>query len=415
MELFQDLKRYLHQGESNKDKRIKDLFPVRSASKLLSGAVPKSFVDTLQSLIKPAALFDGVYFPVIEKFAEFVQNIPEIGCSFVGQEVEFLNQGLERTARALSLCLVYFFPKETNFPELSKQTALWLYATFTASLLMNIGKLATQYKITLYHKKSYPLDGWDPFSGTMLGRADFYKFAYSKELTHFRQEIGLLLARQLLDSIVTPLSEPSGFNLIASDPFVLEAWLSLLSGEADRIPMTSFMAIVPRAELAIMESHRKHKKITLTDPAGEAFLNWLRKEIREARLEANQDARFQVTEKEVILSRQLFEAFANVSSSYKHPEIIEKQFLNIAKLYSIPISELDQRYRALGGISGIHDLGNRYRAVGGISVVSENERAMKGLFLKGGVGLFALLVSQPAQKLAGINFLERKIIRPHFP
>lgn len=395
MVLFQGLKRHLQNFNSNKNSQSFGIYPIKRAADLLRTKENKAFISTIKSLTGSRS-FDELYFPAIEKYAEFVQNIPENQRDFFGQQTEFLTHGLERVSRVLSLCLAYFFPEKSDFYNISEHDALWIYATFTAALFLDIGKIAVKYTVMLYHEKAHPLKKWDPYRSSMLDQGNYYKFNYIKEnFNDLRQFITPILARQILDSN-TKFAEKQGFNWIASDPEVLEAWFALLAGEEERIPMTSFMSVIPRAEIEIKERYKKQAKMQVVDPAGEAFLQWLRKEIKEGRITLNGEGdKICVRKKEVILSTALFQLFADSNSIYKHPEIIERQFIDIVKLYLISISELDKRYRAHGGLSGKYNLIERYRAAGGIgSAVQANEK-IPYRFLKGGIGLLSLLISQP--------------------
>jgi hypothetical protein len=411
MVLFRGLKN----TEANKNSQFSDSYPIKLAVDLLASKDSQGFIQLIKSLIRSSRRFSSFYFPVIEKFAEFVQNLPENQREFFGQQVRFLTQGLERASRTLSLCLAHFFPEEANFSNVSKRDALWIYATFTAALFLDVGKIAVKYTVTLYREKDHFVKQWDPYTGTMLGQGSYYKFDYIKENLHdLYRFITPILARQILDSATGPSS--GGFNWIASDPEVLAIWFALLVGEEDRIPMTSFMSVIPRAEIEIVENYRKEKKIVVTDPAGDAFLQWLRKEITEGRILINKQNELRVTEKEIILSVALFQQFADSNASYKHPEIIEKQFIDIAKLYQISISELDQRYRAHGGLSGISDLGKRYRTIGGLAATQENEQILPiHRCLKGGVGLLSLITSQPLREILSLSTAEKTIIKSSSP
>jgi hypothetical protein len=415
MVLFKGLKR-LKNISANKNSQALGIYPIKSATELLSSKDNQQFLQTIKSLIKPCRVFDNFYFPVIEKFAEFVQILPENKRGFFDHEVEFLTQGLERVSRTLSLCLAYFFPEKNDFSNISKHDALWIYATFTAALFLDIGKIAVKYTIILYHAKVYPLKKWNPYVGSMLGLGSYYKFDYiKKNFNDLRCFITPILARQILDSSAK-FPEYNGFNWIASDPDVLEVWFALLTGEEKRIPMTSFMSVIPRAEIEIIETYRKENKISLTDPSGEAFLQWLRKEIKAGNIIINgKDAKIRLLEKEVLLSTTLFQQFVNANPSYKRPETIERQFIDIAKLYQIPISELDQRYRAYGGISGISDLAKRYRAIGGLASVQENAKLVSERFLTGGIGLLSLITSQPVRKEASLSLPNTIIKSPISP
>jgi len=422
MVLFQGLKRHLKHAEANKNDPPSSLYPIKPATDLLSTEENKGFIQTIRTLIRSFQCFEDFYLPAIEQFAEFVQTLPENQREFFGQPVEFLTRGLERAARTLSLCLTYFFPDAADFSNISKRDTLWIYATFTAALLLDSGKIVVKYAVMLYHKKGYPIKKWDPYTGTMLGQAQasHYKFDYVKEnFNDLRRFITPMLARQLIDSTTESSAKISGFNWIASDPEVFTVWFALLAGEESRIPMTSFMSVIPRAEIEIIENYRKEKKISITDPAGDAFLQWLRKEIQEGRVAINANNandKLRVTEKEIILSASLFQQFADTNASYKHPGIIESQFIDVAKLYQISISELDQRSRAHGGLSGRSDLGKRYRAIGGLAATQENEKILPAQrCLTGGIALLALITSEPLHKILHVGLTEKTSIKPASP
>lgn len=377
------------------DKTKIDLYPIKTADDLLNTKDNLKFVKAVKRLIKPSSRFNGFYLPVIKKFAEFVQNITENQCGFFNQETGFLERGLERSSRTLDLCLKYFFPEEVNFANISNKDALWIYATFTAALFLDIGKIAVKYSITLFHKKGYSLKKWNPYIASMLGQGDYYKFDYVKEnFNDLRNFITPMLARQILDSMTDASLETEGFNWIASDPDVLKIWFSLLAGEEDRIPMTSFMSMIPRADIELIENDRINAQIAITDRGGEAFLQWLRQELAEGRIFTHEkDAKVRISEGKIFLSTAIFQEFVDANPNYKHPELIERQFIDVAKLYQISISELDQRYRAYGGLSGLGDLGKRYRTVGGLSATQENEKNTQQRFLQGDIRLISLLTS----------------------
>ena len=404
----------------NKIKTKLDLHSVRTADDLLNTKDNLKFVKAVKLLIKPSTRFNRFYLSTIRKFAEFVQNITENQCGFFSQEIGFLERGLERSSRTLALCLKYFFPEEVNFANISSKDALWIYATFTAALFLDIGKIAVKYSITLFHKKGHSLKKWNPYIASMLGQGDYYEFDYVKEnFNDLRNFITPMLARQILDSMTDSSLETEGFNWIASDPDILKAWFSLLAGEEDRIPMTSFMSMIPRADIEFIEHNRVNAQIAITDRGGEAFLQWLRKELAEGRIFINEkDAKIRISEGKIFLSTAIFQEFIDTNPNYKHSELIERQFIDVAKLYQISISELDQRYRAYGGLSGLSDLGKRYRTVGGLSVTQEKEKNTPQRFLQGDIRLISLITSPSSiDKIINLSLsgksMSRIFISPH--
>jgi Putative helicase/Putative conjugal transfer nickase/helicase TraI C-term len=399
----------------NKAKKIQaDLYVIKAADDLLSTGNNLVLIETIKTLIKPSIHFNNFYLPIIKKFAEFVQSIPLSQSGISKQEISFLERGLERSTRALTLCLKYFFPGQINFSNISNKDELWLYATFTAALFLDIGKLAVEYSITLYHKKSYLLKKWNPFRAAMLGQGYHYKIDYIREkFDNLDNFATYKLACNILDSATNIISETEGFNWIASDLRVLEIWIDLLSGEEDRIPMTSFMSMIPRAEIDIIENSRINAQIAVADSSGEVFLQWLRKELAEGKILINEnDAKIRISDGKIFISTAIFQEFANVNPSYKHPEVVEKQFIDVAKLYQISISELDQRYRAFGGLSGLGDLSKRYRAVGGVSTAQENQKNSLQRVLQGDIRLISLITSNTSiQKIINVDLPAKASIK----
>lgn len=393
--------------KTNKTEKTQvNLHRIKTADALLNTENNSASLEIIKSLIKPSNHFNYLYLPLIKKFAEFVQDIHLIQHGFFNQEINFLERGLERSSRTLALCLEYFFPQEKNFVNISNNNALWIYATFTAALFLDVGKFAIKYSIMLHHKKTYPLRKWNPFTASMLNQGYYYKIDYIKEnYDNLEHSTTPILARQILDSANNISSETEGFNWIASDLNVLEIWFYLLSGKEDRIPMTSFMSMVPRAEIDIIKNSQINAQIAVTDPSGEAFLQWLRKELAEGKILINEkDAKITISDSKILISTALFQDFANVNPNYKHPEVMEKQFIDIAKLYQISISELDQRYRAFGGLSGLSDLSKRYRTVGGISTTQENQKSSLERVLQGDIRLISLITSITSmQKILNVD------------
>ncbi|WP_240992248.1 conjugal transfer nickase/helicase domain-containing protein [Rickettsiella grylli] len=404
----------------NHAKKIKtDLNRIQSADDLLNKKNTLERVETIKSFIPSSNQFKNLYLPVIKKFSEFVQEIPLMQPGFFNHKINFLERGLERSARSLSLCLNYFFSEKNNLMGLSCRDDLSLYATFTAALFLDVGQLVVEYNTVLCNKKSYPLKNWSPFTGSMLGLGYYYKTDFIKEnYNNLQPLITPILARQILECAYPRSLETEGFHWIASDLKILEMWLHLLSGNEERIPMTSFMSMVPRAEIELIEHSRLSAQIETTEPSGEAFLQWLRKEIADEKILINEkEAKINIVDGKILISTELFQEFATINPNYKHPEMIEKQFIDVAKLYQISISELDQRYRALGGLSGMGDLSKRYRTVGGISTAIENQKKPFPRVLQGDIRLISLITScHSLQKMININSFQditKKFTSPH--
>src|SRR5690349_5400511 len=94
--------------------------PVESAATLLASTRHRDHLKNIKSLLHlPPKLYDTLYLRVIERFAEFVQNLPETQHGPFSNNGGFLDHGIDRASHALTLCLSYFFPDEKSFHSIT--------------------------------------------------------------------------------------------------------------------------------------------------------------------------------------------------------------------------------------------------------------------------------------------------------
>jgi integrating conjugative element relaxase (TIGR03760 family) len=383
--MFKGLHQILNKVKPADNLRQPQGMPVNTAQALLAAEKHQKYLSDIKSLLNlPPKLYEKLYYQVIERFAEFVQNLPQTQHGAFSNVGGFLDHGIERAARALSLCLEYFYPQQKSFQTVTSQEALWIYAVFTAALFLDLGKLAVKYQITLCSKDGAVIKEWLPYSGTMLKQGTYYKYDFVKEN---RENLGKLvtslLARQILDEVVSETGEDTGngFNWLASDPDVLEAWLSLLNTEGR--PMGTFMSVIPQADAQVIESYFGAQKagaqtskpfagtmfdtpVTTTTPTGgdengftasvdgaETFLRWLRNGLESGAISMNDLAsQVQVVREGVLMSSEVFQTFATANQQYRNPDSIEQQFMKLLESYVYPVGELQRRYTHLqGGIA----------------------------------------------------------------
>lgn len=356
-----------------------DAYLIQSAATLLANEKRQQHIKNIKSLLHlPPKLYNSLYYQVIEQFAEFVQNLPETAYGIFSGEGGFLEHGLERASRALSLCLTYFFQDEKSFKNISPQQALWIYAVFTAALLQDIGKLAVKYKITFCQKDGTEIQTWSSYTCSMVAQSKYYKYEFVKEnREHLRRQVTPLLARQILDNAIDISKDNTntmlGFNWITSDPDVLESWLSLLSGET-RLPMSSFMTMIPLADIQVIENHIKNGKLpnsgqpggmfiglpqSITDDAmftstlatGEAFFEWLHNGISNGTISVNQAKSNIHTTPEgyLMILPDTYKEFSIENAQYKNPEGIAQQVRKYTELFQESIANLGERYSVFGG------------------------------------------------------------------
>lgn len=346
---------------------------IESATTLLSADKRQQHLKNIKALLNlPPKLYQTLYQQAIEQFAEFVQSLPETAQGIFAGELGFLDHGLERAARALSLCLGYFFPQEKNFQNVSSQQALWVYAVFTAALLYDVGKLAVKYHIQICQKDGAPLQPWSPYTCSMVAQGKYYRYDFVKEnRDNLRRLTTPLLARQILSEAeqsgeIEPGSGSlSGFSWIASDPDVLEAWLTLLGGNTRTV--NSFLTVIPLADIQVIESHMHHIRGFGAQLPGmfnslpgmqedalhlhqmnDAFLEWLRTGIADQSISVNlDDSHVHTTAEGVVILDSIFNHYLTENPQVKQgPSEVARQFRNFLDLYQMSFSEqiISQRH-----------------------------------------------------------------------
>lgn len=350
-----------------------DVTIVQPAATLLQAEKRQQHLKNIKALLNlPPKLFDTLYQRVINQFVEFCQFLPETQHGLFANEGGFLDHGLERASRALSLCLSYFFPQEKTLQNISSQEALWIYAVFTAALFLDIGKITVKYQVQLCNRDGSILKEWSPYSGSMMQQAKFYRFDFVKEnRDNLKRHTTALVARQILDSHDGQGIHTSGFNWIASNPDVLENWLTILYGEK-KIPMTSFMSVIPIVDTQIIEAHllsllpdqpnnhtglfEKPKTVDAAHAfeAGKDFMHWLKENIANNKISVNQptaDSGIHVVAEGVLINPELFERFAKEHFKHNNPSVVKTDFMRMAEVLLESPAVIQQRYRGIGGMA----------------------------------------------------------------
>lgn len=212
------------------------------AATLLENERRQQIIQELKSMMNLSdSDFDKVFMSVINNFVEFVQELPETQTSYFSHQGGILDLALERTVMTMQMCRTYLLTGDETLDKISAYEMLWIYAVFTASLLLDIGTIATKQIITLYDSTGAAIKIWSPYSGSMLGQGAAYRFEFIQEnLDHLRNLVAPILARQIMpegevfddsDGEGTTSHLPTGFLSIASEPKILEAWLAMFTGD----------------------------------------------------------------------------------------------------------------------------------------------------------------------------------------
>ena len=209
---------HLQRIMQNKIYQLGQVLPVWPASKLLVGIRQQAVLMEIQQLSGfSEAHFKALYRPVIDRYAEFVQVLPDQPQAALGG---LLNLGLSRGLLALRQFVAEASHKWNADPLIN-------YAIFTAALFFDVAKAISQQRIVICDSEGKYRQDWYCYLGSMLDQGyEFYKM-YSYDLSVYQalnHEAAALLARQMMPQ--------EGFVWLSSDLELFIDWLDALRGGA---------------------------------------------------------------------------------------------------------------------------------------------------------------------------------------
>jgi len=173
--------------------------------------------------LTPAHL-EVLYRQALRHYAAYVQQLPASEAHHHAGLGGLLDHGVEAAVFALKLRRGYLLPSGVAAETIDAQAELWSYACFTAVLLHDIGKPATDQKVELFDKHNGSLGPWDPWAGPM--QADAYEARFVRNRNYrLHQRAAPLLAR-----FIIPVE---GLRWLTAEREILSAWLSVISGISD--------------------------------------------------------------------------------------------------------------------------------------------------------------------------------------
>lgn len=354
-----------------------DYIPVESAKDLLSEEHSQIMLNKLKALLtlpEEVHSYDKLCTEALLNYAEFVQRLPETDLGYYSKPGGLLEHALERTYLASKKVRKFLSPDSNENEKLSKESALWMYVVFTASLYYQIGYSILKLIVTVHDTATGESERWDPYMASMPERGTHYKYEFEKMNRYLQSRtVTVLLARQLL-----PME---GFLWIASDRDVFDVWLALLNEEWDQVG--SLKGYIPYADAeatqnnlfkkelpselrfldnealleikdrkstkmfsedksalvdqsSINNRQSKFQKTTaeMTDAmnqAGEAFLKWLQEAIADGKISVNKSkSPVQVLREGVLLSYPvLFNSFLASNPGYGNWRNVLSKFLDL--------------------------------------------------------------------------------------
>lgn len=334
------------------------LLPVLTKDELLFSHRHKGLLRLLRDLAEiPENDFDQSYADVLQNFMEFAQVLPHKTNGVMGS---LLNYGLAHT--------VAVFQKYCQLKR-PQATPLIKFAVFTAALLRDVGRVLTNQRIILTDDQGEFLGDWNPFSGSMLGQAKFFKM-YPIPAVYLRleKEVTPLLARQLIPS--------EYFLWLSSDPLLFADWLAALLDEegVGAQEVTFAIKLVKRDDIIAVLNTLDGANVDMTEPAAtkhaEEFYRWLKKRIATGELAVNtDDASIHVVPEGVLIEKRLFKHYIDV---FKLPMNFLALYHEFGNLLGVV------KRRGIGYMHTAYSAPSEFSAGGGYSTFSNTNTRGRG-------------------------------------
>lgn len=324
------------------------LYSVIGADKLLKQSSHQEILkDIQQNIAFSEVRYEILYEPLINSFVEYVQGLHDVGKL---SDEQLMNTGLER---AYGVTLNYIKDRGQD-AEYS-----FVYALFSAALLLDIGRVDFGRKIMICNKRGVFLKEWQPILGVSL----------YDDASHFKVRESINYSEKMCN-IITPLLAQKimpevGLLCIRENPELLVAWLSILAHDENTDDdLCSSFKIYNRK---FQEKRKKRLGKVIIDfelveslMAGEAFWKWLKEGIKDKKIEVNKAGSHvhKVAGGYFIDYQELARKFSSIYSD-KFPSwtVVVKQFnsLGVAKL-----SGGDYKYEQFFGDRGKYSVSGMF-------------------------------------------------------
>ena len=305
------------QGASHKIYAAGSVLPVLRAAELFSSSRHQGLLRQLRGMVfMEDDDYARFYESTLNSFAEFVQVMPR---DINGPLSYLLNEGISRATMAVK---TYLASGENADP-------LVLYAVFTAALFCDVSRVVTNHMVVMCEEGGTYVDDWVPFTGPLVGKAEFYKlYPLAPVYQRLDDKLVPLLARQLMPE--------EGFLWIASDLQLYADWLDVLSGEEGQGGSVSHTLSLMRHDdiLSLMNALvdiSVEMMIAVDTQYGDLFYAWLKDGIENGTIPVNTtDAGVYMTTDGVFLERnKVFHSFAEASKLPVNMNVVFAQFGNL--------------------------------------------------------------------------------------
>ena len=179
--------------------------------------IDPDFVTLRQLAGVPDAYFDQLYLDAIHRFARAAQLVPASETHHHARPGGLLEHTLDMVHISLQLRRGHKLPQGASPDTIEAESRRWTYAIFAATLLHDVGKLLTQFRILVKDQPWTPFHGDITSSGASIYRIEFRDSPYQH---HTRMGASCLA---LLPSV--------GLSWLAAEPELFHQLNAYLSGQ----------------------------------------------------------------------------------------------------------------------------------------------------------------------------------------
>jgi hypothetical protein len=320
---------------------IPTVIKVLTANELLNTPIRQRQLKEIETRVAiPEKYFNALYTTFINNLAEFYQSLPDTIRPYL-KNGGLLTHALDRGVYLLRLREKHLLPTpETPKQQMDSEKPLWTYVVFTATLLRDVGIVATNYPVQLVKEDGEFAKMWDGYLSSMLDQnGEYYRFRETvPKPLEFSIQTTPMIARQLLPK--------EGFSWIASDERALKAWVAILSGTDTGSGGMALLLKKVEEELAKAHATGEHYitesllerdlnslppttiKETPETEVGELFAKWLKDGLENGSITVNdKDSRVHTTEEGLVLIYpEIFQDFCSAFPRFKDWIVVYKQF-----------------------------------------------------------------------------------------
>lgn len=353
-------------GSDDLSANTSKIYKILPAATLLDEEAIKYVIkDLSKQLAIPLQNFQEIYQETINRFAEFVQGLPNAEYQSFNFFKGHLLMALFRANIAINETGNYPCPvltAQNNAVKIESRAAMWQYVIFSSSLLLDIGKTisSTSVQTCLEHGEQPWL--WPGLDGSMMvdnnNNTHYYYTICNPLINSYNHILNLLFARIIIPDYI--------FTWIYSEPDIFFEWLSILndqasgSGTLHKLNIVSVRKLIneymgshlPINILKLIPTHikeqaeqyhktsfwkgvefslrgKKNQSQQYEHNHGTEFLNWLREGLANKSIPVNQEnAKVHISKEGVfLLNPEIFLEFSAQFPKYADWHAVFKYFI----------------------------------------------------------------------------------------